>query len=69
MNKRNKYFDPEARGSIFGLSNETPTLIAQDQQDVEEQDNSINVRKGTMAGNPLKIIDENDQKKHNAIVE
>ena len=29
LNKRNKYFDQ--RGSIFGLSNETPTLIAQDQ--------------------------------------
>ena len=30
LNKRNKYFDVEARGSIFGMSNDTPTLIAHD---------------------------------------
>ena len=61
LSKRNKYFDLEHRGSIFGLSNETPTLIAHDQS-LDESDtvkDSINNRKGTMI-KPLPIIDENN---------
>ena len=61
LSKRNKYFDLEHRGSIFGLSNDTPTLIAHDQS-LDEHDtvkDSINNRKGTMV-KPLPIIDENN---------